>query len=225
MPFTTPLTVEESPDRDGCWVLTSDLKYAGKKDSFVVPCGFETNFASVPRPLTWLVPASGVYSKAAVLHDWLCGEPTISRYDADGIFRRSMRELGVSDLRRYVMWSAVRLGAGLGSSGLAERLVIGLLGLLSVALAAVLCWNPSLPVGVALGITFVTGVVLIPKGSSIAERLLIGLLVALVFILAIVPSTLVVLNLLLTYTMELVIVSVGRVFGREVTKSYRFWWT
>jgi Protein of unknown function (DUF1353) len=33
----------------------------------------------------------------------------ISRIDADGIFRQSMRELGVPFLRRWIMWAAGRI--------------------------------------------------------------------------------------------------------------------
>jgi hypothetical protein len=58
---------------------------------------------------------SSRYTKAAILHDYLCRvavpEGRISRIDADGIFRQAMRELGVPFLRRWIMWAAVRLGA------------------------------------------------------------------------------------------------------------------
>jgi len=33
---------------------------------------FSTDLASVPRSLTWLFPRYGKYTKAAVLHDFLC---------------------------------------------------------------------------------------------------------------------------------------------------------
>ncbi len=115
MPFETTLQVEEASDRT--WLLTAPLRYQGKFEEFVVPAGFTTDFATVPRLLTWLVPTAGKYTKAAVLHDWLLGQADITRCDADGIFRRTMRELGVSPLRRYVMWAAVRLAGGIGSCG------------------------------------------------------------------------------------------------------------
>lgn len=75
------------------------------------------DFASAPRPLWWLVPRYGRYTKAAVLHDYLCRngatlEPAVHLSDAGGIFRRSMRELKVDFLRRWIRWSAVRWGTG-----------------------------------------------------------------------------------------------------------------
>src|SRR4029079_13137851 len=77
-----------------------------------VPDGFRTDFASVPRVFVWLIPKYGRYTKAAILHDYLCDEANADRFDrddADGLFRRAMRELGVSFLRRWVMWGAVSL--------------------------------------------------------------------------------------------------------------------
>ena len=59
------------------------------------------------------------------------------RSDADGIFRRVMRELGVPKLRRALMWAAVRTGspATLFEAGTGQALrVIGLLALASPAL-------------------------------------------------------------------------------------------
>lgn len=97
------------------WVLLKDLRYSGKTQNFMVPRGFITDFASVPQPLMWLIPSTGAWTLAAVLHDWLCTEGLRRSYvtsrDADGIFRRVMRELGVPWLVRWLMWTGVRWGA------------------------------------------------------------------------------------------------------------------
>jgi hypothetical protein len=80
-----------------------------------VPVHKRTDFASVPRAFVWFIPRYGRYTKAAILHDYLCSVAVpagrIGRIDADGIFRQAMRELGVPFLRRWIMWAAVRLGA------------------------------------------------------------------------------------------------------------------
>lgn len=116
------------------WRLTSPLIWTGTSgDTFTVPIGFMTDFATVPRFLHWLVSPYGAYTRAAVLHDWLLvslaewwgdprgqlpydsegqdwakqGPPADSR-DADGIFRRVMEDLGVPWAKRWVMWTAVR---------------------------------------------------------------------------------------------------------------------
>lgn len=92
------------------WRLVEPLVYTGAKESFTVPAGFETDFASVPTAFGWLLPRAGRYTKAAILHDYLCRESAAGRFDrddADGIFRRTMRELDVPFLRRWIMWAAV----------------------------------------------------------------------------------------------------------------------
>jgi hypothetical protein len=103
---------------DDAWELVEDLVYEGRWDRFVVPASFVTDFATVPRVAVWLIPRFGRWTPSAILHDYLLevGIPTgiITSRDADGIFRRILRELGVSGPRRWIMWCGVRYGA-LGS--------------------------------------------------------------------------------------------------------------
>lgn len=75
----------------------------------VVPGGFETDFASVPRILWAVIPPWGKYSAAAVAHDWLYHKGKFSRWTCDAFFREHMRELGVGRLTRWIMWAGVRL--------------------------------------------------------------------------------------------------------------------
>jgi len=100
---------------DNTWTVVEQLVYRGRTDVFVVPAGFPTDFATVPRVVVWLVPRFGRYTLPAILHDWLCSEGirsgVVSPRDADGIFRRAMRELGVPVVRRWLMWTGVRWGA------------------------------------------------------------------------------------------------------------------
>ena len=114
MPFdSTALTVRRVADEE--WEVVEPLVYRGRRDTFVVPAGFPTDFASVPRLVVWLIPRFGRYTLAAVLHDWLTTEGlrtgVVSSRDADGIFRRVMREAGVPVLLRWLMWAGVRWGA------------------------------------------------------------------------------------------------------------------
>ncbi|AEH08021.1 MULTISPECIES: DUF1353 domain-containing protein [Protofrankia] len=119
MPFLSDRIAVEEID-DIRWRLLEPVSYEGKEQVFTVPTGFTTDFASVPRFLTWLVPTYGRYTKAAILHDWLwklTDAGDFDHADADGIFRWAMRELDVAFLRRWLMWAAVRL-AGVRKSGL-----------------------------------------------------------------------------------------------------------
>lgn len=136
MPFAGDVVVREISDDS--WRLVEPLEYWGNTDRFVVEAGFDTDFASVPKIFTWLLPRYGKYTKAAILHDWLCAQARkglIVRSDADGIFRRSMRELGVPFLRRWLMWSAVRVDAAkhAGPRELLRPSVVSLLAFLATA--------------------------------------------------------------------------------------------
>jgi hypothetical protein len=109
MGFVTELRAQQVGDND--WRLLAPLVYEGHTDKWTIKEGFETDFASSPAVVQWLVPRSGRYAKAAVLHDYFWrtgGQPKIPRSDADGIFRRVMSELSVPFLLRWVMWAGVR---------------------------------------------------------------------------------------------------------------------
>ena len=114
MPFE-PGSLTVSRVDANTWALVDDLVYQGRWERFVVPAGFHTDFASVPRVVTWLVPRFGAYTLAAILHDWLATEGirtgAVTAREADGIFRRVMREAGVPVLRRWMMWAGVRWSA------------------------------------------------------------------------------------------------------------------
>jgi hypothetical protein len=112
-PPDSTVDVRQVDDQD--WETLRALTYHATNEDFEVPVHKRTDFASVPRAFVWLLPRYGRYTKAAILHDYLCSVEVragrIDRIDADGIFRQAMRELGVPFLRRWIMWAAVRLGA------------------------------------------------------------------------------------------------------------------
>ena len=114
------VVVEQVDDTN--WITRDELSYVGKDQTFHVPSGSPTDFASVPRVFVWFLPRYGRYTKAAILHDhlWrdLATKGDISWVDADALFRRAMRDLGVPFLRRWLMWSAVRWAALLKPKGM-----------------------------------------------------------------------------------------------------------
>lgn len=120
MPFTEgELAVKQIDAKT--WELLEPLEYRGRKDPFAVPAGFRTDFASVPDVFVWLIPRYGAYTKAAILHDHLCRTALVNRSDADGLFRRALRELGVSVLRRWIMWAGVRAASHVSDAGWGQR--------------------------------------------------------------------------------------------------------
>ncbi|WP_024803833.1 DUF1353 domain-containing protein [Nocardia sp. BMG51109] len=119
MGFTGGALVVEEIDASS-WRLREPLEYRGRHEDFVVPAGFRTDFASVPRVLIWLIPRYGAYTRAAILHDYLRSAAVVSTPDADGLFRRVLREEGVSMPQRWMMWAAVRLGSRLKGATAAD---------------------------------------------------------------------------------------------------------
>ena len=76
---------------------------------FIIPAGFVTDFASVPRCFWFILPPMGRYGKAALLHDWLYYTKYLPRSEADRVFLEVMLMMGVRSWKAYVMYSAVRL--------------------------------------------------------------------------------------------------------------------
>ena len=113
--FEGKVVVSPSGANSRRWRLEAPLTYQAREDRFVIPEGFVTDFASVPRFVAWLIPRYGRWTPAAILHDYLWEEARQGRFnkaDADGIFNRALRELGVPFLRRWIMWAAVRWASG-----------------------------------------------------------------------------------------------------------------
>jgi hypothetical protein len=112
-PEDSQVDVRQVDDKN--WRLLRELDYEGQSETFQVPLDADTDFASVPRLFVWFLPRYGRYTKAAILHDYLwrqrAAKGEMSYIDADGMFRRAMRELGVPFLRRWILWAAVRVGA------------------------------------------------------------------------------------------------------------------
>lgn len=78
--------------------------------SVMVPAGYITDLASVPKLFRWLVGASATRTKAAIVHDVLYGPARFDRVVADALFRAIMLEEGVPRFTAHLMWLAVRLG-------------------------------------------------------------------------------------------------------------------
>jgi len=80
-------------------------------DSLVVPKGFVTDFASIPRRLRGFISKLGPHLCPAIVHDYLYWQQTCTRADTDGIFLEMMEDMGVPWLtRRFMHWSVRRFG-------------------------------------------------------------------------------------------------------------------
>ena len=94
----------------------------------LVPAGFVTDFASIPRLFWRVLPPTGSYGKAAVIHDYLYRTGAFTRSICDGIFLEAMCELGVPGWKRRVMFRAVRLFGGSSYQAMARARALRIQG-------------------------------------------------------------------------------------------------
>lgn len=95
-------------------VLVAPLQYQIGRSQFVitVPAGFVTDFASTPRAIWAILPPSGRYQLAAVVHDFLYWDQGCTREQADDLLRAAMAESQVRPTERDLIWQAVRRFGG-----------------------------------------------------------------------------------------------------------------
>ncbi len=124
--FLTDLDVRVMPPRTWAaaggrkWELLAPLLFESDRyrGVFVVPMGFRTDFASVPRGLWNLYPKDGPWVRAAVLHDagyaktlrTMDGTPIhlVKRF-CDDLFDEGMQVDGVADHRRRLFGAMLEL--------------------------------------------------------------------------------------------------------------------
>jgi len=89
------------------WYVLEDTKI----DKYIVPEGFKTDGASIPRFL-WSItgcPIKAKYVMAAILHDYLYSREANVPFDhANKAFYRNMRRAGVNKFKAKLMFLAVK---------------------------------------------------------------------------------------------------------------------
>jgi hypothetical protein len=76
---------------------------------YLVPIGFVTDFASVPKMFWRFIPPWGAYSRATVVHDYLYRTGCVSRKEADRALFRIMELHDVSFLTKWTIYLGARL--------------------------------------------------------------------------------------------------------------------
>lgn len=122
MTFTAPLTITpnyQAGGYDTCSDFSFDIGFKGSGLRVTVPAGFNTDLASIPQCLWWLLqPFDPQYAAAAVLHDYLRRwsvpreDGSFERFDegtSDAIFYEAMRILGVPVWKAAIMFIGVRI--------------------------------------------------------------------------------------------------------------------
>jgi hypothetical protein len=89
---------------------TPEPKHKTKQKKVDVPVGFVTDFASVPKMFWSILPPSGTYTQAAIVHDfmyWFQDDMGWTKSDADEVFDHMMGDLEVKPLTRNAIILAV----------------------------------------------------------------------------------------------------------------------
>lgn len=99
--------------------LTRSLIYTTKSGwRIIVPRGFVTDFASIPRPLYAVIPPRGKYNRPAIVHDWLYQKAPIDpitgkrveQDDADYILREACENVDDRFTQRWAIYLGLKLG-------------------------------------------------------------------------------------------------------------------
>ena len=107
--------LKTTPIDDKYWLVNEEYRYQTSKGLVVVPKGFRTDYASVPRIFRNIINSYGKHGRAAVVHDWLYSNQckiNITREEADKIFLEIMVEWNVKKYKRILMYVLVRMFGG-----------------------------------------------------------------------------------------------------------------
>jgi hypothetical protein len=110
--FIGRLNIYEVQGSHRYWSLDEELVWDDGTTRIVMPVGFVTDFASIPR-LFWSISSPwDDHMKAAICHDYTYTQAIMSRKECDDLFYRQMKQLGVSLIRRLSVYWSTRLFGG-----------------------------------------------------------------------------------------------------------------
>jgi len=127
--FTGELTITHLSGNDTqCWrlwrlaePLTYEVGSRGSGRLILVSKGFTTDGTSIPQFLWSILPVWANWSRAGVIHDYLCYRIAVNnphpeaptRDEADRIFLEALLDLNVGRVQRYALYCGVRIGTWL----------------------------------------------------------------------------------------------------------------
>lgn len=93
------------------FIVTADYEFKyifrDRHRSFVIPRGFVSDGASIPRILWPIYPRFGLYTNASFGHDYAYASKIMSKAHADELFLSRMEMDGVRWSQRHVFYHAV----------------------------------------------------------------------------------------------------------------------
>lgn len=94
------------------WVVDQPLIALRNGEKIIVPRGYITDLASIPRVFRNVFNVNGPLRAPAVLHDWLYSSQRFTRALSDQILLEAMEARGMDRVERYAIYSAVRTFGG-----------------------------------------------------------------------------------------------------------------
>jgi len=104
------------------WMISEDIEFKlSNGEKVLVPRGFETDLASVPRILWSITPPYGDFLLAIILHDWLyasdykrscLGERKARKFSDDEMLKWS-NKMNLNKFDNYLKYFGVRLFGGM----------------------------------------------------------------------------------------------------------------
>ena len=91
------------------WELFTDFYVSAPSWQGVIPVGFITDLASVPKIFWGIFPPQGFYEEACVAHDWLYSRTVLPRQVCDQVLKEGMEAAGTPWLTTNIIWGMVRL--------------------------------------------------------------------------------------------------------------------
>ncbi len=93
------------------FILDHPFRYESSKGVIVVPKGFATDGASIPKCFWNVFDPFGPYFHSALIHDFLYSSQntTFTRLESDEIFKEGMSHLGINWITRELIFRSVRL--------------------------------------------------------------------------------------------------------------------
>lgn len=109
MSFKTELIVKRDISSDNAWIVQEPLVWNDDTCEIKVLKGFDFDFASIPKIITNLLPKNGQeYDRATCLHDALYASRWLPKAVCDRLFYDAMLSDGVSKVRAWSMYQAVK---------------------------------------------------------------------------------------------------------------------
>lgn len=108
--FVTNLDLRDYESKDDFWVVLDDLGWRTPTEWIVVPRGFITDLASIPKPLRNLFDPNGKSRKPAVLHDWIYRTHEFTKAQCDQLLYDALIACGESKVVAWMYKAGVAIG-------------------------------------------------------------------------------------------------------------------